>query len=135
MGESDLDQLIAPAYSKYTNPATTILAGARKNRAAGTAAVVTEGIFSYCGVKIKIDTDRHLGAEAATVRSQGEAATARAADHAVETNRKQDIPVTLDTSPEIHRLADEQARVKAEQQQADQQKQHPPKDRPRGQRI
>src|SRR3984893_12844838 len=35
--------------------------------------VVTEGIFSYCGVKIKIDTDRHLGAEAATVRSQGEA--------------------------------------------------------------
>jgi hypothetical protein len=35
--------------------------------------VVTEGIFSYCGVKIKVDTDRHLGAEAATVRSQGEA--------------------------------------------------------------
>src|SRR5256886_5219236 len=35
--------------------------------------VVTEGIYSYCGVKIKIDTDRHLGAEAATVRSQGEA--------------------------------------------------------------
>jgi nicotinamide-nucleotide amidase len=28
MGESDLDQLIAPVYSKYTNPATTILAGA-----------------------------------------------------------------------------------------------------------
>ena len=26
MGESDLDQLIAPIYSKYTNPATTILA-------------------------------------------------------------------------------------------------------------
>ena len=25
--------------------------------------VVTEGIFSYCGVKVKIDTDRHLGAE------------------------------------------------------------------------
>ena len=23
--------------------------------------VVTEGIFSYCGVKVKIDTDRHLG--------------------------------------------------------------------------
>ncbi len=35
--------------------------------------VVTEGIFSYCGVKIKIDTDRHLGPEAATVRAQGEA--------------------------------------------------------------
>jgi nicotinamide-nucleotide amidase len=27
MGESDLDQLIAPIYSKYTNPSTTILAG------------------------------------------------------------------------------------------------------------
>ncbi|MBL8708270.1 MAG: 6-hydroxynicotinate reductase [Rhodospirillaceae bacterium] len=35
--------------------------------------VVTEGIFSYCGVKIKIDTDRHLGPEQATVRAQGEA--------------------------------------------------------------
>lgn len=35
--------------------------------------VVTEGIFSYCGVKIKIDTDRHLGAETATVRAAGEA--------------------------------------------------------------
>jgi hypothetical protein len=34
--------------------------------------VVTEGIFSYCGVKLKIDTDRHLGPEASTVRSQGE---------------------------------------------------------------
>ncbi|MEO0680301.1 MAG: 6-hydroxynicotinate reductase [Pseudomonadota bacterium] len=34
--------------------------------------VVTEAIFSYCGVKVKIDTDRHLGAEAATVRHQGE---------------------------------------------------------------
>jgi nicotinamide-nucleotide amidase len=28
MGESDLDQLIAPVYIKYTNPVTTILAGA-----------------------------------------------------------------------------------------------------------
>ncbi|MGL4322534.1 MAG: 6-hydroxynicotinate reductase [Beijerinckiaceae bacterium] len=35
--------------------------------------VVTEGIFSYCGVKIKIDTDRHLGPEQATVRVDGEA--------------------------------------------------------------
>ena len=25
--------------------------------------VVTEGIFSYCGAKVKIDTDRHLGPE------------------------------------------------------------------------
>jgi 6-hydroxynicotinate reductase len=35
--------------------------------------VVTEGIFSYCGVKVKIDTDRHLGAECSTVRAQAEA--------------------------------------------------------------
>src|SRR5205823_3629905 len=34
--------------------------------------VVTEGIFSYCGVKVKIDTDRHLGAECASVRVEGE---------------------------------------------------------------
>ncbi|MCW6507210.1 6-hydroxynicotinate reductase [Lichenifustis flavocetrariae] len=34
--------------------------------------VVTEGIFSYCGVKVKIDTDRHLGPECAAVRVDGE---------------------------------------------------------------
>ncbi len=34
--------------------------------------VVTEAIFSYCGVKVKIDTDRHLGHEAAIVRAEGE---------------------------------------------------------------
>ncbi len=34
--------------------------------------VVTEGIFSYCGVKVKIDTDRHLGHECAIVRVDGE---------------------------------------------------------------
>lgn len=38
-----------------------------------TVTVVTEGIFSYCGVKVKIDTDRHLGPETATVRAAGEA--------------------------------------------------------------
>jgi hypothetical protein len=37
-----------------------------------TVTVVTEGIFSYCGVKVKIDTDRHLGPEAAAVRAKGE---------------------------------------------------------------
>ena len=34
--------------------------------------VVTEAIFSYCGVKVKIDTDRHLGQETAKVRVEGE---------------------------------------------------------------
>jgi hypothetical protein len=37
-----------------------------------TVTVVTEGIFSYCGVKVKIDTDRHLGPERAAVRVAGE---------------------------------------------------------------
>ena len=34
--------------------------------------VVTEGIYSYCGLKVKIDTDRHLGAECSVVRAEGE---------------------------------------------------------------
>jgi hypothetical protein len=34
--------------------------------------VVTEGIFSYCGVKVKIDTDRHVGPERSLVRVEGE---------------------------------------------------------------
>lgn len=34
--------------------------------------VVTEGIFSYCGAKVKIDTDRFLGPEASPVRVDGE---------------------------------------------------------------
>ena len=37
-----------------------------------TVTVVTEGIFSYCGVKVKIDTDRWLGPEQAAVRAEGE---------------------------------------------------------------
>ena len=34
--------------------------------------VVTEGIFSYCSFKVKIDTDRYIGPERAPIRSQGE---------------------------------------------------------------
>lgn len=34
--------------------------------------VVTEGIFSYCSFKVKIDTDRWLGPERAAVRCDGE---------------------------------------------------------------
>lgn len=34
--------------------------------------VVTEGIFSYCGAKVKIDTDRHLGPERNLVRVDDE---------------------------------------------------------------
>jgi hypothetical protein len=35
--------------------------------------VVSEGVFSYCGLKVKIDTDRHLGPETATVLVDGQA--------------------------------------------------------------
>ncbi len=34
--------------------------------------IVTEGIFSYCGAKVKIDTDRHIGHERDIVRVDGE---------------------------------------------------------------
>jgi 6-hydroxynicotinate reductase len=34
--------------------------------------VVSEGIFSYCGLKVKIDTDRFLGPERAAVHADGE---------------------------------------------------------------
>jgi hypothetical protein len=34
--------------------------------------VVTEGIFSYCSFKVKIDTDRYIGPECAPVRADGE---------------------------------------------------------------
>ncbi len=37
--------------------------------------VVTEGIFSYCGVKVKIDTDRFIGPEQSAVRSVGSSPT------------------------------------------------------------
>ncbi len=40
---------------------------------ADTVTVVTEGIFSYCSFRVKIDTDRWLGAERAAVMHKGEA--------------------------------------------------------------
>lgn len=36
-----------------------------------TITVVTEGIFSYCGVKVKIDTDRHIGDERSVIYAEG----------------------------------------------------------------
>jgi hypothetical protein len=56
-------------YPDY-KPAPFIVS--REVEGADLVTVVTEAIFSYCGVKVKIDTDRHLGPEAATVRAQGE---------------------------------------------------------------
>jgi 6-hydroxynicotinate reductase len=37
-----------------------------------TVTVVSEAIFSYCGIKVKIDTDRHLGPERAAITCEGE---------------------------------------------------------------
>ena len=56
-------------YPDY-KPAPFIVAS--KSSGVDMVTVVTEGIFSYCSFKIKIDTDRFLGAEQANVRSKGE---------------------------------------------------------------
>ena len=57
-------------YPDY-KPAPFIIAS--EIEGADMVTVVTEAIFSYCGVKVKIDTDRFLGPEGATVRADGEA--------------------------------------------------------------
>ncbi len=56
-------------YPDY-KPAPFIVSS--KVEGADMVTVVTEAIFSYCGVKVKIDTDRHLGPEGAKVRFRGE---------------------------------------------------------------
>src|SRR6516162_1366274 len=56
-------------YPDY-KPAPFIVSS--QHRGVDVVTVVTEGIFSYCGVKVKIDTDRFVGPERATVRAQGE---------------------------------------------------------------
>ncbi|MFZ5964980.1 6-hydroxynicotinate reductase [Thalassococcus sp. BH17M4-6] len=56
-------------YPDY-KPAPFIVAS--RIQGADMITVVTEGIFSYCGAKVKIDTDRHLGSECAWVRAEGE---------------------------------------------------------------
>lgn len=56
-------------YPDY-KPAPFIVA--TEHAGVDTVTVVSEGIFSYCGVKIKIDTDKHLGAEQADVLCDGQ---------------------------------------------------------------
>ena len=43
-----------------------------KHAGVDTVTVVTEGVFSYCSFKVKIDTDRYIGPEQANVRFDGE---------------------------------------------------------------
>jgi len=57
-------------YPDY-KPAPFIIAS--RHQGVDLVTVVTEGIFSYCSFKVKIDTDRYLGPEQATVRHRGEA--------------------------------------------------------------
>ncbi|MEX2009407.1 MAG: 6-hydroxynicotinate reductase, partial [Dongiaceae bacterium] len=56
-------------YPDY-KPAPFIVAS--RPRGVDMVTVVTEGIFSYCGLKLKIDTDRYIGPEQAAVRAAGE---------------------------------------------------------------
>lgn len=56
-------------YPDY-KPAPFIVAS--QHQGVDMVTVVTEGIFSYCGLKLKIDTDRFIGPEQAAVRCQGE---------------------------------------------------------------
>ncbi|MBM3600210.1 MAG: 6-hydroxynicotinate reductase [Alphaproteobacteria bacterium] len=56
-------------YPDY-KPAPFIVSS--RHQGVDTVTVVTEGIFSYCGVKVKIDTDEHVGPEQAVVRADGE---------------------------------------------------------------
>jgi len=56
-------------YPDY-KPAPFIVS--QKQHGVDMVTVVTEGIFSYCGAKVKIDTDRFIGPESALVRVDGE---------------------------------------------------------------
>ena len=56
-------------YPDY-KPAPFIVAS--QARGVDMVTVVTEGIFSYCSFKVKIDTDRWLGPEQANIRCKGE---------------------------------------------------------------
>ena len=74
MGESDLDQLIAPVYTKYTNPSTTILAGAGDIqihlRARCETAEEAEALLTEVGPPIEASAGRsHLFAQRRFTRS------------------------------------------------------------------
>ncbi len=56
-------------YPDY-KPAPYIVAG--EHDGVDMVTVVSEGVFSYCGVKVKIDTDRYIGPEPSPVRVGGE---------------------------------------------------------------
>ncbi len=73
-GDSDTDLFVSGVASGTTypdyKPAPFIVAS--KARGVDMVTVVTEGIFSYCSFKVKIDTDRYLGPEQSNIRHKGE---------------------------------------------------------------
>ncbi|MEP6740007.1 MAG: 6-hydroxynicotinate reductase, partial [Caldimonas sp.] len=75
VGEADAPVFVSGLGSGTTypdyKPAPFIVAS--KHDGVDLVTVVTEGIFSYCSFKVKVDTDRYLGPEQATVRHRGEA--------------------------------------------------------------
>jgi hypothetical protein len=82
LSDADWDGALVPAKERFVTgigagttypdykPAPFIVAS--EHDGIDMVTVVTEGIFSYCGAKLKIDTDRHIGPETATVRAEGE---------------------------------------------------------------
>ncbi|GLS20112.1 hypothetical protein GCM10007874_31290 [Labrys miyagiensis] len=68
-------------------------------------------------------------------RSEGQAASARAAERAVEESPAASIPVTPETSPEIEQLAERQEAVKQESALAQAETQAAERQRPRAQRM
>ena len=60
---------IGTTYSYYKPAPFIVLSGVDR---ADMLSVVTRAIVSYCGMKVKIDTDRFLGPESAPLRSKGE---------------------------------------------------------------
>lgn len=60
---------VGTTYPDY-KPAPFIIGSRHQN--VDMVTVVTEGIFSFCSFKVKIDTDRYIGPEQASVRCEGE---------------------------------------------------------------
>ena len=59
---------VGTTYPDY-KPAPFIIGSRHKD--VDMVTVVTEGIFSFCSFKVKIDTDRYIGPEQASVRCMG----------------------------------------------------------------
>ncbi|MDE0303435.1 MAG: hypothetical protein OXI87_00920 [Albidovulum sp.] len=73
VGDSDYVIAAVGSGTAYPDQKPAPFIVSRDSEGEDFATVVTESMFSYCGTKIKIDTDWHLGDEAATVWCDGEA--------------------------------------------------------------